>query len=258
MAGQSTSDRAETVVAVERAFAILHAISSARESVGVSAIGRQTHLAKSTVSRLLNTLDRLGMVERVGDDGRYRLGSGLAVFTPGVGVSLIELARPHLRELVADLREDAGLAVTDGFDVLYVDQVGGPEPVQVRDWTGSRHPPHTVAAGYVLMRQWPQTKLLDFLSKPLASLTPDTDTNPKSVQHRLANWSGYVWTLKEFASDVHGVAAPVRGPDGAIVAAVNLYGPSYRFPGDRSPDEIGELLVTAGESISRHLSLLYH
>lgn len=225
--------------------------------MGVTDIARETDLAKSTVSRLLGTLEVLGMVDRDGDVGRYRLGPGFAVFNPDVPSSLIELARPHLRDLVDDLGEDAGLAVTDGFEVLYIDQVGGPEPVQVVDWTGSRHPPHTVAAGFVLMRGWPEHKLSEYLSRPLVASTPQTDTDPSSVASRIGAWTDHAWTYREFAEDVNGVASPIMGQRGEIVAAVNLYGPSYRFPGERSPDEIGARLAEAGNRIGRHLARTY-
>lgn len=232
-------------------------MASGDGSMGVSDIARETRLAKSTVSRLLATLEGLGVVDRDDDAGRYRLGAGLAVFNPAAIPSLIELARPHLRDLVVDLGEDAGLAISDGYDVLYIDQVAGPEPVQVVDWTGSRHPPHTVAAGYVLMRGWPGEKLSEYLSHPLASSTVDTDTSPDSVARRVSEWVDHVWTYREFSEDVHGVASPIVDPGGQIVAAVNLYGPSYRFPGERSPDEIGARLALAGERISRLLARTY-
>lgn len=257
MPAESRSQTGSTVAAVERAFAVLQALSAAGKSMGVSEIARETDLAKSTVSRLLTTLEGLDMVGRAGDAGRYRLGSGLAPFTPGVRASLIDLARPHLIDLVDDIGEDAGLAVVDGFDVLYIHQVGTPEPVQVRNWTGSRHPPHTVAAGFVLMRSWPESKLTEYLSGPLGSPTAVTDTDPDRLAGRVAGWSDYVWTHREFAEEVNGAAAPVFDIDGRIVAAVNLYGPAHRFPGSRSEDRIGARLAVAGDRISRHLATTY-
>jgi DNA-binding IclR family transcriptional regulator len=93
MPAESRSRTRSTVAAVERAFAVLQTLSSAGESMGVSEIATETELAKSTVYRLLTTLEGLDMVGRAGD-GRYRLGSGLALFTPAVRASLIDLARP--------------------------------------------------------------------------------------------------------------------------------------------------------------------
>ncbi len=256
MTGQSINTGAPTVVAVERAFGILHAVAAADESMGISALARATGLAKSTVSRLLATLERLGMVERVGPDSRYRLGPGLAVLTPRATSSLVDLARPHLRALVAETGEDAGLAVTDGTRVLYVDQVQGAGAVQVQDWTGARLPAHAVAAGFVLMRGWPPEKLDDYLAGPLDSLAAATELDPAAIRRRVAAWTDHVWTRLEFADDVNGAAAPVYGPDGSVIAAVNLYGPSYRFPGDRPEAAIGALLAEAGRRISDHLATI--
>ncbi len=224
--------------------------------MGISAIARSTGLAKSTVSRLLTTLDQLGMVERIGVDGRYQLGPGLTVLTPRSTSSLVDLARPHLRALVDEVGEDAGLAVSDGVDVLYVDQVQGPGAVQVQDWTGHRLPAHAVAAGYVLMRSWSVEKLDVFLAGTLEPLALRTVVDPDEIRRRVATWSGYVWTRLEYADDVNGAAAPIYGADGSILAAVNLYGPSYRFPGERSETAIGALLAEAGRKISQHLVTL--
>ena len=170
--------------------------------------------------------------------------------------SLVELARPHLRDLVDEIGEDAGLAVTDGNDVLYVDQVQGSGAVQVQDWTGWRFPPHAVAAGFVLMKSWAPDKLDRYLAGDLEALAPGTVLDPSALGRRINAWSGHIWTHLEFAEDVNGVAAPVVAADGSVVAAVNLYGPSYRFPGERSESEIGERLAEAGERISQHLAAL--
>lgn len=252
----TTDDSPQTVIAVERAFSLLHALARDDQSQGVTALSQVTGLPKSTVSRLLTTLDGLRMVERAGAGGRYRLGPGLAVFTPGASSSLVELARPRLQELVDEIGEDAGLAVVDGFDVLYVDQIHAPRAIQVRDWTGSRLVPHAVASGYILMRSWSPEKLEEYLAGSLESLTVDTTTDSDVIKNRVSSWDDYAWTRGEFVDDLNGVAAPIRGPSGGIVAAVNLYGPAYRFPGDRGEAETGELLAAVGRQISTQLTTL--
>lgn len=252
----TTDDSPQTVVAVERAFSVLHALAGDEKSQGVSAISRTTALPKSTVSRLLNTLDHLGAVERAGDRGRYRLGPTLALFGARSSSTLVELARHHLQDLVDTIGEDAGLSVSDGFDVLYVDQIQASKAIKVMNWTGSRLSPHAVASGYVLMRAWDVEKLDEFLAEPLESLTRLTCTDPGEVVDRVRGWERYAWTRGEFFEDLNGVAAPIHGPDGSIAAAVNLYGPAYRFPGERTEEEVGALLADAGDRISHHLSTL--
>jgi DNA-binding IclR family transcriptional regulator len=90
----------------------------------------------------------------------------------------------------------------------------------------------------------------------LASFTPDTTVDPDRLQERLRaiDHSGYAWTVNEFAEDVAGIAAPVHDPDGDVVASLGVFGPSYRFPGQRSRDEVATLVVEAADELSRHVA----
>lgn len=245
-----------TVRSVDRAFSVLRAVVGAESrSRGISEIARETGLAKSTVARMLATLESLGMVERIGT--RYGPGPGLGSLAPSSvsGQTLTEVARPVLTELVADIGEDAGLAVMDGTSVLYIDQAQADSAVQVRDWSGTRIPCHTAAAGFVLMLAWKPEQVEEYASRDLVASSPATATDLPGIKTHLdqAATQGYVWTHTEFAPDINGAAAPIYDAGARVVAAVNLYGPSYRFPGKGDEAEIGERLSAAGVRISRGL-----
>lgn len=144
------------VQSLERAFAILDEV--ARRPAGVTAIAERVRLPKSTVARLLATLEDVDAVERF-EGVRWRIGPGVEALTTAVSRerSLISIARPLLVDLVAELGEDAGLGLPDGNEILYVDQVESDNPVQVRDWTGTRAPMHAVPSGLVLLRNGRRT-----------------------------------------------------------------------------------------------------
>src|SRR5687767_2785318 len=127
------------VQSVARAFAILDAV--AERPAGVTAVAERLDLPKSTVARLLGSLETLGAVERL-DGRRWQVGPGLRALTDAMSParSMAALVRPELAALVRSVGEDAGLALADGNDVLYSDQVECDHPVQVRDWTGTRAP----------------------------------------------------------------------------------------------------------------------
>ena len=88
-----------TVQSVERAFAILRVLAGG--PVGVTDLGERVGLPKSTVSRLLSTLEELGAVEQLTAGGEYRIGAAIAHLGASAvpGRSLVALARPHLAEL---------------------------------------------------------------------------------------------------------------------------------------------------------------
>lgn len=230
--------------AIERAFSVLHALRSADGSAGVSSVARTTGLPKSTVSRLLSSLEEVGVVERVDPAGTYAIGPGLVTLAGGASsvVTLREVARPHLRDLAEDLAESAGLTVPDGPSALYVDHVAFDSSVRTRDWTGMRFPYHTVAGGLAMLTTWPEASIDKLVERGLEAFSDKTVTTKTALESRLTRGrrDGYVWTLGDFDIEINGVAAPVRNNDGYAVGAVSVYGPSYRFPGGRDPDEIGQ------------------
>jgi len=243
------------VQSVERAFAVLDAV--AERPAGVTALAQRVELPKSTVARLLASLQALGAVEQVAGR-RWRVGPRLAALAETVSPerSLGALARPELAELVRSVGEDAGLALPDGYDVLYVDQVECDHPVQVRDWTGTRAPMHAVPSGLVLLAEWPASAIEGYLARGLARLTPRTIVDAEQLRGRLADVreSGYAWGLEEFSEGINSVAAQVRDGRDNAVAAIHLHGPAYRFPPAGDQDRIAREVVGAAAAVSRQLA----
>jgi len=243
------------VQSVERAFAVLDAV--AERPAGVTALAERVDLPKSTVARLLASLEALGAVERV-SAREWRVGPRVAALAETVSPerSLGALARPELARLVHSLGEDAGLGLADGYEVLYVEQVESDHPVQVRDWAGTRAPMHAVPSGLVLLADWPATAVDAYAAHGLATLTPRTIADQASLQSRLEDVRsrGYAWGLEEFAEGINSVAAPVRGSGGTALAAIHAHGPAYRFPARGQKDRIAAEVVAAADSVGRLLA----
>jgi DNA-binding IclR family transcriptional regulator len=242
------------VQSLERAFAILDEV--ARRPAGVTAIAARVRLPKSTVARLLATLEDVDAVERI-DGTRWRIGPGVEALTSAVSPerNLVSIAEPVLAELVAELGEDAGLGLPDGNEVLYVAQIESDNPVQVRDWTGTRAPMHAVPSGLVLLAAWPEDAVDAYLAGELVALTRRTMTSPAALRARLADVreAGYAWGLEEFAEGIDSVAAPIHDSRGNAVAAVHVHGPAYRFPRSGEEGRVSAAVVSAGHDVSRLL-----
>src|SRR3990170_956451 len=227
------------VQSIERAFAVLDALVDG--PLGVTEVAARAGVPKSTAARLLNALQTEGAVEQLPGDTRYRLGRRLAVLASGLRDTrgLVAVARPTLVELADATGEAAGLSVADGFTVHYVDQVDSPNPVQVRDWTGSRIPMHAVSSGQVFLAFLPASALARFLASPLERL-------------REVRRDGGAWVREELAEGITAVAAPVAAAGGEVVAAVHVHGPSYRFPRRGTEDAVaGRVLATAARISAR-------
>lgn len=244
------------VQSVERAFAILRCLSGG--PAGVSELAERVALPKSTVSRLLSTLQVLGAVEQSGGGNEYRIGAALAEIGAAAlpGRNLIAVARPHLGELVVAVDEVAGLSVLDVNDVVYLDQVSADRHVQVRDWTGERIPAHMVCSGLVLLANMVDAELDRYLAGPLEAATERTTTDPAELRDRLAAIAaaGCAWSYDEYVPGISSVAAPIFDGAQHVVGAVHVHGPSYRFPEPGQADTVAALVVEAARRIEVRLA----
>ncbi len=245
-----------TVESVARAIQIVEAL--AQSPAGLSETARRVDLPKSTVARLLTTLEELEAVERDEDGRLYRLGPVLKRLSSAAGgpAQLTAFARPYLDELTALTGEAAGIAIPDGFKVHYVDQTEAEHPVQVRDWTGELIPMHVVPSGLVIMAHWPEQQISRYLSRELERLTANSVTDPDEIRQRLAavRLEGYAWVYEEFVEGINSVASAVLERNGLITAALHVHGPAYRFPGNEDPDRIGEAVAEAAYKLSAALT----
>jgi IclR family acetate operon transcriptional repressor len=243
------------VQSIERAFAVLGALADG--PIGVTEVAERTRLPKSTAARLLASLASDDVVEQVPGGTRWRLGPRIVTLAARVQPtrSLMALARPHLGDLSMATGETAGLSIPDGFLVHYVDQVEGPHPVGLRDWTGTRLPMHVVSSGHVFLAHLHPAELDRRLESPLERFTSRTLVDPAALRERLrlVQLEGIAWTIEEFAEGIASVAAPVNDPDGEVVAAVHVHGPAYRFPPASEAEAIAREVAAAAGRISAAL-----
>lgn len=244
------------VESVARALRIVESL--ARSPAGLSETARRVDLPKSTVARLLATLEEMEAVERDEDGRLYRLGPIVQRLSSAAGgpAQLTAFARPYLDELTDLTGEAAGISIPDGFKVHYVDQTEAEHPVQVRDWTGELIPMHVVPSGLAIMAHWPEQQVARYLRRDLEKMTPYTITEPDAIRDRLLRirQMGYVWVFEEFIEGINSVASPVLESNGLVTAAIHIHGPAYRFPGDRNEARLGETVAESAYKLSAALA----
>jgi len=245
------------VQSIARAFLLLEVLAS--DPMGVTDLAIRSGLPKSTVARLVSTLESLGAVRR-SDDGMLTIGAKISELTGSMssGPDLIARVRPHLVSLSRDLDEDAGVSIPDGYMVHYINQSDSDNPVQIRDWTGELIPMHCVPSGLVLLANWPTERLDRYLSRPLQRFTPNTVVDPDNIRDRLKQirTDGYCWVYEEFAEGINSVAAPVYDREHRPIAAIHVHGPAYRFPLGDDASRIAELVKAKATQVSSDLSRL--
>lgn len=219
------------VAAVERAIAVLDALSDGSAELGTNEIARRTDINASTVSRLLATLASARIVEHVPATGRYRLGPRLVQLGNLVlgRLDLREVARPYLQQLVRTTGETATLSAPGEHDAVTIDFVQSDAVVQSVARLGRPSIGHATATGKALLA-FGEAGLP---GGRLKAYTPRTITNRRDLEQELerVRRDGYAVAVGEREPDLNAVAAPVFDGEGRLVAIVGVQGPESRFGG---------------------------
>jgi IclR family acetate operon transcriptional repressor len=217
------------VAAVERALAVLDALSDGTPELGTNEIARRTGINASTVSRLLATLAGAGVVEHVAETGRYRLGIRLLQLGNSVlaRLDMREVARPHMQALVEKTGETVTLSAPGEHDAVTVDFVQSASSVQSVARVGRPSVGHATATGKVMLAFGPA----DPAPGPLKGYTKRTVTNRERLAAELdrVRRVGFAEAMGEREEHLNAIAAPVFGARGELAAIVGVQGPALRF-----------------------------
>ncbi len=203
---------------VERAFALIDALSGNPDGLALSEAARRVDLAPSTALRQLRSLASLGYTERR-DDGRFVPGPELLRLALRLTREpvLPRLAQPVLDRLTEETGESTYLAVPVGnTKAMYVAQAQSSRRIREVSWLGESIELTDTALGAVLAGR------------------VDVD--------------GVVVREGAVEDEVTAVVAPVVGPEGTPMAAVSLLGPSYRLTPERI-EELRPMVAQAAEQL---------
>ncbi|MCO7193917.1 MULTISPECIES: IclR family transcriptional regulator [Pseudonocardia] len=211
-----------------RAVRILSVFEPGRAELGVAEIARASGLHVATASRLVGQLVEQGLLTRTGS-GRLRIGMRLWELGQRASptLTLRAAALPFLGDLHAVVGHHVQLGVLDGDEVIFLERLSAPGAVVNLTRIAGRLPLHVSSSGLVLLAHAPPEQQERVLAAPLERRTPATVTDPDRLRVLLARVrrDGHVVTEGHVHPDATGVAVPVRGRDGAVVAALSTVQP---------------------------------
>jgi IclR family acetate operon transcriptional repressor len=249
----SSGGRDNSVHSVDRAISVLQVLARLG-SAGVTEISTELDVHKSTVSRLLGTLEARGLVEQNSSRGHYRLGYGIVQLAVGATkkYDLPVVSRPISHVLAEVVGETVNVAVMDGHSVVSIDQVIGSATMTTVNWVGQRTPLHATSAGKVFLAHASPAELAAVLAEGLERFTAQTITDPEALSRQLdeVRLAGYAYSIEEHEVGLAAVAAPIRDLDGDIIAAITVSGPNFRVNEATIP-RIARHVLSAAADISQ-------
>jgi DNA-binding IclR family transcriptional regulator len=248
----------EPVRAVERALDVLLCFSRRTPELTMTQIAEQIGIHKSTVHRLLATLEKRRFVERDSATGVYRLGIRLLqmAYLTLEQNDLRRMATPFLQRLWEEHRETVHLAVLDDVDVVFVDVIESPQRVKLAAAIGERLPAFATASGKAILACLPDPAVHKILQNGMPRHTPRTLCLPEALFEdlRLVRERGFAVDEQELEDGINAVASAILDSSGQPIAAVAIAGPAYRLAQERLL-QIGPSISATARDITREMSM---
>ena len=247
-----------TVRSLERASEILNCFTLYEPEKNLKQLSEETGLHKSTVFRILDTLEKIKWIRKDPKIGTYRIGFGM--FELGTraisGNDFYHVSLFHLEKLVKVTEQSAHLVIHDQGEVLYLNKVECPgsiitQPSQI----GMRFPVHCTAVGKVLLSYMENAQARAIItSKELKRMTPNTICDEDELLREIqqVREKGYAIDNEEIQLGLRCVAAPVKDHTNKVVAAISVSGLISNMSEDNLPFIIEQVTQTAS-SISSDL-----
>ena len=224
----------EATRSVDRALDILLCFSTTSPELSMTQISEKTAMNKSTVHRLLATLEAKRFVERDQASGLYHPGNRLLqmAFLTLEKNDLRSVAAPFLKNLNELHKETITLSIIDETDVVYIDVLESPQGVKLAARPGQRLPAFCTASGKVIMAYASDEVLVKIYNQDFPAYTKSTVRDPKIMQHilELVRERGFAYSEEEFEEGINAVASPILDSKMQPLAAIAVAGPAYRLP----------------------------
>jgi DNA-binding IclR family transcriptional regulator len=236
------------VRSIQRALDILSLLTEDRPLLAVRDIVAATGLAKTTVIRIVQTLEQSGLLWATSSG--YMAGPGLWRWAHLARRSweLPPETQRMMRELAARQRETVNVYVVRDIVRVCIAQQESPQPLRHVVHVGDELPLWGGASSKVLLRN-ASPELLQRIAR----------SSPYGAGHlrRLQEWvdeaaaQGYAVSHGERDEGLSAVAVPILGRSGTVVAALSLSGPTVRFTEDRVTDFVKDLQAAAAQMNER-------
>jgi len=238
------------VRAVDRAVAILRCFTIEAPVLTVAQIQAASSLSRPTVYRLLETMERLGMIQSEGNPQRFQLAHGVMQLARVwlAGLNLPELAQPIVEEVRDLAGETAALFVPRAGQSICVIEYRSHEVLAMSRGIGSTADLTEGASGKAMLAFMSQAQQQEIVSR-------QTDAElRKRLEQDLARavTRGYASSHSEVFAGAVALAAPVFDGVGVVAGSLAVYGPESRLP-ERQATKAARLVMKAAERLSRSM-----
>ena len=242
---------------VGKALDALDRIRAASGPVSLNELTREIGLAKTSLFRILHTLEVAGYLER-DPDGRYRAPAALRPHSSAaLQPDLLDAAQPLMKALNREFRETVSLAMLFENHVEVIATLESPQLIRMGNTVGRILPPHASSLGKAITAFKARNGAIRCCAATgsIASpITPSSRTSDLKREFERIRQSGYSLDAEESALGGCCFGAPIRGADREVIGAISLSMPKMRLAvADDLRDRILAAVRAAAHDISEQL-----
>lgn len=243
---------------VQRAARLLRHIAEGDRVTNMSRTARELGINRTTLLRLLHTLESERFLEALPENQGWRIGVGLIGLTAQAFYSedLVQTSVPVLTRLAESLSLSAHLGVLDAMDVVYLVRRVPNHTFASNIRIGSRLPAHAANMGRIILAHLsPERVDRMYAGAALKAVTSRTAITPAQLHAQLNadRACGLAWSDGNYEAGISSVAAAIFDATGTPVAALNVSGHAADFAGDARRDQIAAHVRAAAAEISQRL-----
>lgn len=247
------------VQTVEKAFEIVELLTGNRYSDGISIsdLSKELDLGKSTVHRIIETMEAKGYIHQDEETKRYHLSWKL--FELGNSIprrrNLFTMDTSILQALCDKFQETVNMGVRVDDSVVTIHKINPTSSLIANLQIGTREALHATAMGKALVSQMTREELVKLLgSGPYEKFTSKTimDVDQLIEETSLIRVRGYSLDDEEYSAGLTCISVPLKNYRNEIVAAVSLSGATIRMT-DGKLNEIQKELREVARRLSSYL-----
>lgn len=234
---QTAEDKSRLgIQVISRAANILRALEQTPTGMSLGQIAKAVDLPRSTVQRIIYSLEKERFVISASPTAKVRLGPTLVSLGSAAKFDIDRLIKPYLAELAESLGETVDLSVQDGDHVFFIDQASvETHRLKAASLLGQSAKLHACANGKAILSSLTDDEISAYVEQPIEKYTRNTITKDKDLVQSIkkVRSEGVAYDLEEHHEGICAIGTLIADPYGRKIA-VSIPVPSIRFYGNES------------------------
>ena len=232
-----------------KAIDILDCFEDDRTEIGIKGIAEQIGMPQSSVYRIIQSLEFIGLIFQNKENKKYRLGPKMVQMGKKVACldECITIAVKYMEELNARCDETINLAIADCDNIINIHKVDSSQLLRPNFVSGLKYPICTTGLVKVLLADMPTATLkwiYEFHRNETGKSFDEFEEEIKTIKKQ-----GYALDDEEFNDGLRCAAAPIYGYGGKVMFSMSISAPTIRMDDDRYKEAV-QLVIEYADKIS--------